>query len=196
MNEAVGDTKLGHHLTLRDFCTCTNTYKRFADQINPYPQNPEETIPSLAALCEHILDPIISEFGIARFKLTYGLCSPDLKKWLAKKDPVTGIKYGMTTPEGDQHMSHERNRNGRHFCARLGASCDFRVIDLPSDELVTWIITKRLPFDAIYFYGPERPIHISHGPENKRYICAFAGEGPKKVPTPRGTEHWRRMLRA
>jgi hypothetical protein len=191
MNEAIGDTKLGQFLTLRDFCTCTNTYKRFADQIDPYPQNPEETIPSLAALCEHILDPIISEFGIARFKLTYGLCSPDLKKWLAKKDPVTGVKYGMTTPGGDQHMSHERNSKGGHFCARLGASCDFRILDFPSDDLITRIISRRLPFDAIYFYGPERPIHISHGPQNKRYICTFSN----KVPTLKGTEHWRKMLR-
>ncbi|MGD1927667.1 MAG: hypothetical protein ACFB12_02055 [Leptolyngbyaceae cyanobacterium] len=43
--------KLGKYLTLEEFCTCTQTYHKYADQIDPYPQNLEETIPALAALC-------------------------------------------------------------------------------------------------------------------------------------------------
>ncbi|MGF1523749.1 MAG: hypothetical protein ACFBSF_15640 [Leptolyngbyaceae cyanobacterium] len=37
-------------------------------------------------------------------------------------------------------------------------------MDLPSDELVKWIVAQQLPFDSVYFYGVERPIHISYGP--------------------------------
>jgi hypothetical protein len=44
-----------------------------------------------------------------------------------------------------------------------------------------------LPFDSLYFYGVDRPIHISYGPENKREIWTFTGSGQ---PTRKGIEHW------
>jgi len=179
---------LGRYLTLEEFCTCTQTYRRYAAQIDPFPQNRDETIPALAALCQHILDPIIDEFGRERFQLTYGFCSKDLKRFLAKKDPVTGVKNGRVSPERDQHMAHEQNGNGCYFCSRLGAACDFRIVDLPSDELVEWILVRQLPFDSLYFYRAERLIHISYGPQHKRDIWAFTRAG---VPTRRGTERWK-----
>lgn len=69
------------------------------------------------------------------------------------------------------------NRNGRYPCSRLGTAYDFRVVDLPSDELVEWIVAQGLPFDSLYFYGVERPIHISYGPQQKRDIWAFTEKG-------------------
>jgi len=180
-------TGLGRYLTLEEFCTCTQTYRRYADQIDPFPQNRDETIPALAALCQHILDPIIDEFGRERFQLTYGFCSKDLKRFLAKRDPVTGVKHGKVSPERDQHMAHEKNRHGRYYCPRLGAACDFRIVGLPSDELVEWMLEQRLPFDSLYFYGAERPIHISYGPQQRRDSWAFTTGG---VPTRKGIEHW------
>ncbi|MGF1523750.1 MAG: hypothetical protein ACFBSF_15645 [Leptolyngbyaceae cyanobacterium] len=81
---------LGRYLTLEEFCTCTQTYRKFVDLTDPYPKNLEETIPALEALCQYIIDPVIDAFGQERFQLTYGFCSADLKRWLAKKDPVTG----------------------------------------------------------------------------------------------------------
>ncbi|MBE9160619.1 hypothetical protein IQ265_27915 [Nodosilinea sp. LEGE 06152] len=168
---------LGRYLTLDEFCTCTRTYRKYADQIDPYPSNSDETLPALEALCRHIVDPVIDEFGRDRFLLTYGFCSVELKRWLAKKDPVTGKKHGIATPSVDQHMAHEVNRNGRYYCDRLGAACDFRVLDLPSDVLVDWIVAQKLPFDSLYFYGAHRPIHVSRGPQHKRYLWAFAAKG-------------------
>lgn len=132
---------LGQHLTLEEFCTCTRTYHKYADYIDPYPSNPGETIPALEALCLHIIDPVIDGFGRDRFQLTYGFCSVDLKRWLAKKDPVTGEKHGIATPRLDQHMAHEVNRNGRYYCDRLGAACNFCILGPPSDALVDWIVT-------------------------------------------------------
>jgi hypothetical protein len=181
-SEAVPRIRLGKYLTLEEFCTCTRTYRKYADQIDPYPKNREETIPALAALCEHIMDPVIDAFGRERFQLTYGFCSADLKRWLAKKDPVTGVKHGRVSPNLDQHMAHEVNRNGNYYCSRLGAACDFRIVDLPSDDLVDWIVAQGLPFDSLYFYGVERPIHISYGPQRKRDIWAFMNNGlPKRL---------------
>lgn len=183
---------IGQYLTLEAFCTCTQTYRHYASQIDPFPHNPNETIPALEALCQCIVDPIIGQFGPEQFRLTYGFCSADLKRWLAKKDPVTGVKHGKVSPQRDQHMAHEKNRNGHYFCSRLGAACDFQIAGLPSDELVAWIVGRRLPFDSLYFYGSARPIHISFGPQHKRDLWAFTEAG---LPTRRGTEQWRSQLR-
>ncbi|MBW4542652.1 MAG: hypothetical protein KME43_26520 [Myxacorys chilensis ATA2-1-KO14] len=190
---------LGRYLSLEDFCTCTKTYRKFVDsfatrgraRINPYPQNTEETIPALQALCQHLLDPIIDHFGKERFQLTYGFCSKDLKRFLSQKDPETGIKNGRVDPSRDQHMAHEVNRNGRYYCDRLGAACDFRIVDLESDRLVEWILEQRLPFDSLYFYGSDRPIHISYGMQHKQEVWAFTPEG---TPTKKGMTNLIKLL--
>ena len=60
-------------------------------------------------------------------------------------------------------MAHEVNRNGKYYCDRLGAAWDFRIVDLESDRLVEWILEQRLPFDSLYYYWVDRPIHINYG---------------------------------
>ncbi|GAB4237296.1 MAG: hypothetical protein Kow00121_64380 [Elainellaceae cyanobacterium] len=205
------EMRIGQYLTLEEFCTCTQTYQKYADQIDPYPENLEETIPALEALCQHILDPVIAQFGGERFQLTYGFCSKDLKRFLAQKDPETGIKNGRVAPSRDQHMAHEKNRNGKYYCvsgasgtARLGAACDFRIVGLESGgdslcgstyHLVEWILEQQLPFDSLYYYGGdprsetlrERPIHISYAPQQRQNIWTFTDKG---VPTRKGIEKW------
>lgn len=180
---------LGQYLTLQEFCTCSHTYRRYAAHIDPWPRHPKETIPAIERLCQQIIDPVIDQFGRDRLQLTYGFCSIDLKRWLAQTDPATGKKNGRVAPSRDQHMAHELNRNGRYYCDRLGAACDFRIADLPSHVLVEWIVNQPLPFDSLYFYGPDRPIHISYGPQHKRVIWTFTAQG---TPTRHGTEQWGR----
>lgn len=36
------------------------------------------------------------------------------------------------------------------------------------DEVASYIC-KNIEFDRLYFYGKDRPLHISIGPENSRY---------------------------
>ncbi|WP_227873458.1 hypothetical protein [Aphanothece sacrum] len=177
---------LGKYLTLQDFCTCNQTYHKYADKIDPFPKD-KDTIRALEQLNNIIIDPIIDYFSMERFKLTYGFCSPDLKRYLNQKDPVTGIKNGRIDPSRDQHMSHEVNSKGNYYCNRLGAACDFLIINFNSDELVDWILNNKLPFDSLYFYGKDRPIHISYGPQNKRDIWTFT---PTGQPTKKGISHW------
>ncbi|MEB3230859.1 MAG: hypothetical protein VKJ64_07620 [Leptolyngbyaceae bacterium] len=50
-----------------------------------------------------------------------------------------------------------------------------------------WILEQRLPFDSLYFYGAERPIHISYGPQQKRDIWMFTAKG---TPTRKGVDRW------
>lgn len=176
MSQSILNLKLGKYLSLEDFCTCSHTYKIYADKINNLPKNPA-SIEALKKLNQFILDPIIDYFDQAKFKLTYGFCSPDLKQFLNKKDPLTGQKNGRIAPSIDQHMAHEINKNGKYYCGRLGAACDFLVLDLQSNHLINWILSQKLPFDSLYFYGNNRPIHISYGPQNKRDIWAFSPTG-------------------
>jgi hypothetical protein len=187
MAQTVKEMQIGQYLTLEEFCTCTQTYQKYADRIDPYPENLEETLPALEALCHHILDPVIAHFGKERFQLTYGFCSKDLKRFLAQKDPETGIKNGRVDPSRDQHMAYEKNRNGKYYCDRLGAACDFRILGLESDRLVEWILEQRLPFDSLYYYGSDRPIHISYAPQQRQNIWTFTDGG---VPTKKGIEQW------
>ncbi|MBD1831469.1 hypothetical protein H6F61_01940 [Cyanobacteria bacterium FACHB-472] len=183
---------LGKYLTLDYFCTCTQTYQKYAPQINPFPQNSEQTLPALQKLNEFIVNPIIDFFGIENFQLTYGFCSKNLKKYLESKDPVTGLKNGRVAPELDQHMAHEVNKNGKYYCKRPGAACDFLIFGSPSNEVVDWIVSEKLPFDSLYFYGADRPIHISYGSQHKRDIRTFT---PSGQPTQKGIEHWVKLAK-
>jgi hypothetical protein len=59
----------------------------------------------------------------------------------------------------------------------------FRIVGLESDRLVEWILEQRLPFDSLYYYGGDRPIHISYGSQQRQSIWTFTDEG---VPTRKG----------
>lgn len=183
---------LGQYLSLDEFCQCSQTYQKYAQYINPYPQQPE-TIAALKDLNQYIIDPIIDYFGRENFKLTYGFCSPDLKRYLNQKDPETGIKNGRIDPSRDQHISYELNRNHKPFCDRGGAACDFLILNCSSDRVVDWIVDQKLPFDSLYFYGQNRPIHISYGPQQKRDIWAF---NPTGQPTRKGTKLWQNKIKS
>ncbi|EAW34570.1 hypothetical protein [Lyngbya sp. PCC 8106] len=182
------DVKLGKYLTLESFCTCTQTYQKYTTQINPYPDSTESVV-AIQALNQWLIDPIIDHFGLERFHLTYGFCSKDLKRFLEKKDPITGLKNGRVAPHLDQHIAHEVKKNGRYYCERLGAACDCQIKGLDSSEFVDWIIAQKLPFDSLYFYSQNRPIHLSYGPQNKGDIWTFNAAG---LPTKKGTERWKK----
>jgi hypothetical protein len=189
MNEELTTTKIGKYLNLEDFCTCTNTYQKYSAKIPPFPKN-SESIEAIKDLNKFIIDPIIDRFGVENFKLTYGFCSPKLKSYLEKKDPVTDKKNGRIDPSRDQHMAHEINSNGKYYCDRLGASCDFLILNNTSDVIVDWILEEKIPFDSLYFYGKNRPIHISYGSQHKRDIWAFVATGQ---PTKKGIENWLKL---
>lgn len=174
--------RIGKHLTLKEFCECTETFKIFASTMNPYPEQ-DASIQALSELAENILDPIIDHYGRSKFILTYGFCSNDLRRKLTSTNPTTGHAYGRVAPGLDQHLAAEVKRGGNPVCGRGGAAVDFRIEGENSRSVVKWVIEHRLPFDRLYFYGADRSIHISHGPEHSRYICGFSGE--KKVPSQR-----------
>jgi len=161
------EEKCGKYLTFRDFIQCGETQARTG-----IPNLPEqaETYNALVKLATLVLDPVIEYFG--DIILTYGFCS----RALAKHVP------GRNAPKLDQHASHELNTHGKPICARLGAAVDFIVTDESMLEVTQWIV-KNTPFDRLYFYGDDRPLHVSYGPENKREIVLMIPkEDSRTVP--------------
>lgn len=148
------DDPCGRFLTFRDLIECGET-----QAATGLPNRPEQadSYNALLELAENVLDPVIDWFGMIR--LTYGFCSPPL----ARKIP------GRIDPKRDQHASHERNRRGNLICERLGAAVDFLVEDEDMREAAVWV-AENTPFDRLYFYGPDKPIHVSFGPDHSRQI--------------------------
>ena len=46
---------------------------------------------------------------------------------------------------------------------------DFIVDDESMLEVAQWVV-ENTPFDRLYFYGGDKPIHASYGPNNDRQI--------------------------
>lgn len=163
------DTRCGASLTYRSLVQCGDTRRRLG--IANLPLNPA-TYNALHDLATHVLDPVIEYFGSIR--LTYGFSSPELTR---------NIQRGIA-PKLDQHAACERGPKGELVCGRGGAACDFLVEDEDMREVAEWIIAN-LPFDRLYFYGSDRPIHVSFAPEPKRLpyrIVSTAGE--RSIPRP------------
>ena len=105
-------------------------------------------------------------------KLTYGFCSQELSKRIPK-----GI-----APKLDQHCGYELNRLKKPICTRLGIAADFIVEDENMLEVALWI-AENLEFDRLYFYGLDRPIHVSIGPENTKQVTLMqTSETGKLIP--------------
>jgi len=159
------DEPCGRYFTFRDFIECGETQAKTG--IPNLPVQPE-TYTALAHLATQVLDPVIDYFGPIR--LTYGFCSPAL----AKQIP------GRTAPALDQHAGHERNARGTLICKRRGAAVDFLVSDESMLEVAQWI-AQHTSFDRLYFYGDDRPVHVSYGPEHKREVVVMAAKAGKAL---------------
>ena len=143
------DDPCGRFLTYRDLIECGETQE--ATGIANLPEQ-IESYDALLGLAENVLDPVIDWFGM--IQLTFGFCSPAL----ARKIP------GRIDPKRDQHAAHERNRLGNLVCDRLGAAADFLVTDEDMLDVARWVV-QHTPFDRLYFYGNDLPIHVSFHPE-------------------------------
>lgn len=99
-----------------------------------------------------LLLPLKARFG--KLVITYGFTSFPLKKFIQKASP------SGTAPTLDQHSSHETNSMGKQICSRGGAACDFLMEGVATSDIVRFI-TRNLNYDRIYYYGNNRPLHVS-----------------------------------
>ena len=161
------EEKCGKYLKYRDFVECGETQKLFSIQNLPVKS---ESYTALFDLATNIIDPVIDYFGM--IEITYGFCS----SLLAKKIPA------RIAPDLDQHSCHEVKKNGSPICTRLGAAVDFLVKDEDMLEVAQWIATNT-PFDRLYFYGNDRPIHVSFSefPSKQITIMSISSSG-RQIP--------------
>jgi hypothetical protein len=151
---AMMERQLSSNFSAADLCCAGETWERTRIWNEPLQQASWD---ALIAMCELILEPVTEHFG--RPVITYGFASPELFKHIPWN----------TTKRLDQHVSCELNRNGVPHCARLGAAVDISVAGISTREIATWIADK-LPFDRIYYYNFDRPLHVSIGPQNNRAL--------------------------
>jgi len=155
----------GEHFSFRSLIECGETQHRL--QLKNLPLNPA-TYNALYDLAVGLLDPVVDYFGSIR--LTYGFCSAELGRHISKR----------VAPKLDQHAACEVGPRKGPICDRLGAACDFIVDDEDMHDVADWIIAN-LPFDRLYFYGADRPIHVSYGPQNSRVAIEMVGRASGAV---------------
>lgn len=172
------DDKCSRYLTYKDLIEVGETFNKSGLSNLPLQVESYLGIKNLATI---LLDPIIDKFG--SIDLTYGFCSHQLlKKIPARIAPVL-----------DQHSAFELNSLGQRICKRDGFAVDFYVSKHSENMQIVaaWII-ENLPFDRLYFYGNDRPIHLSYSssPVRKAYAFTITKSG-RRVPKPykyRGNE--------
>jgi hypothetical protein len=70
----------------------------------------------------------------------------------------------------------------------LGAAVDFIVEDESMLEVAQWVVANT-PFDRLYFYGDDLPLHVSFGPDHSRHVIRMgAGKSGRLIPRVTPTE--------
>lgn len=167
------------YFTWRDLIECGETFHRLRDEGRPVDNLPrnEESLVALANLALTLLDPLHAHFGAVQ--LTYGFAGPALTKHITR-----GI-----SPPHDQHAGFELNARGGRVCARDGQACDLRVPGVGSLNVARWIRAS-LPFDRIYLYGDDRPLHLSFASEPRGAVIAMRPGGRAHVPLEVSRRSW------
>ncbi|OHB26295.1 MAG: hypothetical protein A2790_20240 [Phenylobacterium sp. RIFCSPHIGHO2_01_FULL_69_31] len=162
------DARATENFTYGDLCHCSETWRR--TRVANTPREPD-TYAAIRQLCAEILEPAYAAFG--SLELTYGFAGPAL----------TRLIHRRIAPRLDQHAGYERNRTGALICPRGGQAADFRVPGVPASR-VALHLAETTPFDRIYFYGDDRPLHVSIGPQNARQIVELRVRNQRLVPRP------------
>ena len=120
-----------------------------------------QTWAAIECLQNELLRPLEEEFGLVQ--LTYGFAGVELVKAVKQRAAAGGWLPGVF-PAGDQHAGYELDAHGKRICEKDGMAVDLRVPGRSSDDVRAWIV-GRLPFDKLYFYGSDRPLHLSWAPD-------------------------------
>lgn len=179
---SVLDRMASEFFSFRDLIECGETWSRLAGgkgRVDNLPAQPASW-EALSQLASVVLDPIWRQFGPVL--LTFGFCSAALKRAIqATPDP-------RISPTDDQHASCELNTRNRLVCVHLGASCDFKVVGCEDrmDEVASWVV-HNLDFDALYYYGRHRAVHLSWGPKMRRMVVIMKTDPKTGRRRPAGT---------
>ena len=158
--------KCSRYFRYKDFFECSDTFR--TNQCSNLPQR-DETLIAIKFLADELLDKVCDKFG--EIHLTYGFCSIDLSKLVPRN----------IDPRLDQHAGHELKINGKPICERLGFASDFFVPSMSSLIVARYIVSE-LPYDRLYYYGDDRPIHVSLSKQPVRSIVLMKKHGGRRMP--------------
>jgi len=119
-----------------------------------------------------VLEPLAANFD-RPITLTYGFCSSALARKIAK-----GI-----APTLDQHAGFELNSRSNRICKRDGFAADFYIKGVSSLEIAQWV-ARSTSFDRLYYYGPDRPLHVSVSPVPIAHVVSMTRISVKGHPVP------------
>jgi len=164
-----GEVVCQGRVLVTDLCAAGSTAHAYPD-IDNTPKS-GSSILALDGLIEHVLEPIRAHFG--SLTITHGFTSLALINRVPR-----GVTRGL-----DQHCSHEINTRGNRICPRDGASADIYVGGIASGELAGYIY-NHLPFDRMYLYGRDCPLHVSHSPQGylRQVTLMLTNRGGRRVP--------------
>ena len=169
------DDPCGVNFCYRDLIECGET--QAATGMTNIPKQ-AASFNALYDFAVNVLDPAIDYYGM--IQLAYGFCSPELAKKIS----------GRIAPNRDQHAAHELNRLCSPICKRLGAAVDFIVEDESMLEVAQWVVANT-SFDRLYYYGDDKPIHVSFGPNHDRQIVRMVSfESGRLVPRVVSSKHF------
>jgi hypothetical protein len=164
------EERCSEYFTYGDLIVCGESWGQLSDdeRSQALPQE-QQTWRGLEVLAQQLLDPLVREFG--EIELTYGFAAAVRTRKIRSS----------ICPSVDQHAGAEINRRGALICSRLGQACDLRFHGTDSIRVARWI-TERLPFDRMYLYGTNRPLHVSIGPETSRAAFAMVSRNGRRLP--------------
>ena len=145
-----------------DLLHSTDTLQLLAERGVPLenlPQQPE-TWDAIRHIEMQLLTPLRTHFG--PFHISYGFAGSALVTAVRNRAKNEG-RHPQIAPELDQHCGFELNKRGQRICRRDGMAVDLRVPGVSSEDVALWI-RDNLPFDRMYLYGKERPLHLSWAP--------------------------------
>ena len=157
------------HFTFNMLFHCGETWQHI--QCSNLPKQPKSWLAYRELT--HILDQLVQEFGPV--SLTYGFCGAELRKSILAY-PSPGV-----APTLDQHAACELNQRGKLVCPRQGAAVDLIYPGKNSYQVAFWL-AQNTPFDCLYLYGPDRPLHISYGPEQNRALVELTTHHERRIP--------------
>ena len=152
-----------------DFVECSDTFS--AVDISNVPRQ-TKTYFFMRKFANEILEPCLQRFG--NVNITYGFCDHSLAKEIKKR---TGSIY----PPLDQHAGMELNKNQQLICSRGDLLLIFHCLPTSSKTLADYIVSE-LNFDRLYFYGNDRPVHVSVNEKPVRKIVLMKARKLRVVP--------------
>lgn len=173
------DDRCSQHFRYRDLIECGATWQRLTKagtRVDNRPAQPE-TWKAIAGLCRHVLDPVVERFG--PIELMYGFASSALTRHIRSR----------IAPRIDQHAGHEQRRDGKLICPRLGQAADVMVPGASAVDVARWLV-EHTPFDRLYLYGRDLPLHVSWGPDDSRLVVEMStGRDGRRRPAGTWSRH-------